>query len=806
MYAEVAVNSPVAQPRTFSYAIPQGLELESGHAVWVPFGPRLVQGIVFSVTETPLFEDTKPIDKLISPYPLLKPYQIELAQWIGDYYLAPYFYTASLMLPLGFERKLLTYFNIDSKTIDIHAKSSTDQQKSIIELIGQKGRIELKELNRALGKRRVENDLRFLLNKGLIRREYEIAQPKVGPKYQEYIKLDISIKDVVELIKTVRSDKQKFLLTHLTEATKPVPATVARRDFSTKSVRSLLKKGVISIEKVKVHRDPLAHYSFQTAMPPILTPAQETIWQQLKASIDNTDETGKNVFLLHGVTGSGKTEIYLRALEEVVAKGKRGIVLVPEISLTPQTITRFASRFPDRVAVLHSKLSAGERYDEWYRIKEGLFDVVVGSRGAIFASQPDLGLIVIDEEHEWTYKQQEQSPRYHSSDVAVKLSEMTGATVILGSATPDVGSYYRAKNGTYHLLELPERIAKEERKELPKVELIDMRDELKKGNRSIFSRSLSESISETLAAKEQVILFLNRRGTASFVQCRDCGHVISCHRCQVAMTYHSAEQGLICHQCNYRTPTPNLCPSCKSRRIKFLGVGTQKVAEEVTKWFKTARILRWDRDVTKGKRSHEEILDKFLAHQADILIGTQMVAKGLDMPLVTLVGVISADIALHLPDFRAGERTFQILTQVAGRAGRDIQRGKVVIQTYNPNHYAIAAASKQDYNNFYSKEISYRRQLNNPPFSKLALLLYTHTNAERCQQEAKRLFELLTHEINTWGLANTSLIGPSPSFIERLRGRYRWQIVIRSQNPLELLSKVAVPNGWSVDIDPVSLL
>jgi primosomal protein N' (replication factor Y) len=805
MYAEVAVNSPVAQPRTFSYAIPQGLVLEPGHAVWIPFGPRLVQGIVFSVTETPLFEDTKPIDKLISPYPLLKPYQIELGRWIGDYFLSSYFYTASLMLPLGFERKLLTYFDIDD-TSGTDTLSLSEQQKAIIEFIGGKYQIELKEIYKAFGKRATEKDLRFLLNKKLIRREYEVAKPKVGPKYQEYIKLAISTKEAEGLTANLKSDKQRSLLNHLSKAVKPVPATAARRDFSPESVRVLLKKGLISIEKIRVHRDPLAHYSFQTAMPPMLTPTQESIWQQLRASIGDNSETNGNVFLLHGVTGSGKTEIYLRALEEVVANGKRGIVLVPEISLTPQTITRFSSRFPDKVAVLHSKLSPGERYDEWYRIKEGLFDVVIGSRGAVFAPQPNLGLIVIDEEHEWTYKQQEQSPRYHSRDTAIKLSELTGATVILGSATPDVASYFNAKNNVYHLLELPERIAKEEKKELPKVELVDMRNELKTGNRSIFSRSLSQAISETLAAKEQAILFLNRRGTASFVQCRDCGHVIDCRRCQVPMTYHSVEQGLICHQCNYRIKIPDLCPNCSRRRIKFLGIGTQKVAEEVGKWFKNARILRWDRDVTKGKRSHEEIMKKFLTHQADILIGTQMLAKGLDMPLVTLVGVISADTALHLPDFRAGERTFQILTQVAGRAGRDTQRGKVVIQTYNPDHYAIAAASKQDYDDFYSKEISYRHQLNNPPFSKLALLLYTHTNAERCQQEAQRLFELLKREINVWGLANTSLIGPSPSFIERLRGRYRWQIVIRSQNPLELLSKVAIPNGWSIDIDPVSLL
>jgi len=803
MYAEVAVNFPVAQPRTFSYAIPQGLVLEPGHAVWVPFGPRLVQGIVFGVTENPLFEDTKPIDKLISPYPMLKPRQIELARWIGDYYLAPYFYTASLMLPPGFERKSLTFFDIDSETSDVDQESLTAQQREILAFIKGKGKIELKELYKALGKRKIENEIRLLMNKRLIRRGYEIAKPKVSPKFQEYIKLNTSTKETERLLEDIKSDKQKALLAYLAQVTKPVPATAARRDFSLTSVNALIKKKLISMEKIRVHRDPLTNYSFQMTMPPVLTQAQESIWQDIKTSIN---EATSSVFLLHGVTGSGKTELYLRALEDAVAKGKRGIVLVPEISLTPQTITRFASRFPDRVAVLHSKLSAGERYDEWHRIEEGLFDVVIGSRGAIFAPQPNLGLIVIDEEHEWTYKQQEQSPLYHSRDVAVKLSELTGATVILGSATPDVASYFNARNGTYHLLELPERIAKERKKELPKVKLIDMRDELKTGNRSIFSRSLSESISETLAAKEQAILFLNRRGTASYVQCRDCGHVIRCRRCQVPMTYHSVEQGLICHQCNYRIKIPDLCPNCSSRRIKFLGIGTQKVAEEVANWFKNARILRWDRDVTKGKHSHEEIMKKFLAHEADILIGTQMLAKGLDMPLVTLVGVISADIALHLPDFRAGERTFQILTQVAGRAGRDIQRGKVVIQTYNPKHYAVAAASKQDYYDFYSKEISYRRQLNNPPFSKLALLLYIHTNVERCQREAERMFELLKRETKVWGFANTSLIGPSPSFIERLRGRYRWQIVIRGQNPLALLSKINIPNGWSINIDPVSLL
>ena len=804
MYAEVAVNSPAVRPKTFSYSIPQGMVLTPGCAVWVPFGSRLLQGIVFFVSDTPLFEDTRPVDSLISPFPLLAPHQIKLATWIGDHYMAPYFHAASLMLPVGFERKLLTYFDISEEKTDIDTISLSPVQKEALNLLKERGRTELKEIYKALGKRNTANSLGFLVNMGLIDRKYETAGPRVGPKYQEYLKLAVPQKEVAAAGGGIRSDRQKALLNHLAAATKPVPATAARREFSALSVKTLVEKGRIAVDKIRVYRDPLAHYNFQTAMPPVLTAAQQAIWKEIKASI--TGDVKGSVFLLHGVTGSGKTELYLRALEEVVARGRRGIVLVPEISLTPQTISRFSSRFPDRVAVLHSKLSAGERYDEWHRIKEGLFDVVIGSRGAVFAPQPDPGLIVIDEEHEWTYKQQEQSPRYHARDVALKLNELTGATVILGSATPDVASYYNAGSGRYQLLKLPERIAKQEKKELPRVALVDMRNELKTGNRSIFSRSLSQAISETLAAKEQAILFLNRRGTASFVQCRDCGEVIRCRRCNVAMTYHTAEEGLVCHQCNYRRKTPKVCPNCGSKRIKFIGVGTQKVADEVAKWFKTARILRWDRDVTRGKHSHEEILDQFMSHQADIIVGTQMVAKGLDMPLVTLVGVISADIALHLPDFRSGERTFQILTQVAGRAGRGIKRGRVIIQTYNPDHYAIAAASKQDYEAFYGREIGYRRELKHPPFSRLALMLYAHSNAQRCETEVRRMHKDLKQQINVHGLSNTDLIGPSPAYIERLRGRYRWQIVIRSGDPLALLDKVSIPNGWSVDIDPGSLL
>lgn len=430
--------------------------------------------------------------------------------------------------------------------------------------------------------------------------------------------------------------------------------------------------------------------------------------------------------------------------------------------------------------------------------------MVIGSRGAIFAPQPDLGLIVIDEEHELTYKQQERPPRYHARDVAIKLAELAGATLILGSATPDVESYYRAQIGKYQLLRLPERISGDSR--LPQVYIIDLREELKEGNRSIFSRALARATAEALCKKEQVIFFLNRRGQATFVQCRDCGLVLRCRRCDISLTYHRAEECLTCHQCNYRMPIPEFCPQCWSRRIKFLGIGTQKVEEEAARAFPKASILRWDRDVTRGRYSHEKILKRFVAHEADILIGTQMIAKGLDLPLVTLVGIISADTSLHLPDLRAGERTFQIISQVAGRAGRGALEGKVIVQTYTPEHYAVVFAAGHDYAGFYEREIHYRRQHNYPPFSRLARLLYVHTNAAQCQREAGRVYKVLQSERDSLGMADVALIGPAPAFIRRVRARYRWQIIIRSPDPTRLLNNLRLPEGWTIDIDPVSLL
>jgi primosomal protein N' (replication factor Y) len=807
-YAEVAVNFPLAQPRTFSYSIPPNISLSVGHAVWVPFGPRLVQGIVLALSEQSQVEETKEIAEAIDPHPILFPHQVKLAQWIAERYLSSYFDAAALMLPPGFERRVLTFVQPSPNPSELTVSSLTAQQQKLLTVLESKGRLELRQLKKMFRKDKVDTILEQLLRKGLVVKNHELERIKVRPRLVSYLRLAVTADKANELIAALeqkRATQQVKLLRLLATEPGPVPLSEARRrlSFAPTTLQALINQGLVAVAKIRVQRDPLAHRIFIPTAALSLTTAQEEAWSKISAEIRSNTP---NVFLLNGVTGSGKTEIYLRALAEAISSGKRAIVLVPEIALTPQTIDRFASRFPDRVAVLHSKLSPGEQFDEWQRIKDGEFDVVIGSRGALFAPQPDLGLIVIDEEHEWSYKQEEQQPRYHARDVAIKLAELTNSVVILGSATPDVTSYYRAQRGEFQLLQLHERISAGEPSPLPKVEIVDLRRELKEGNRSIFSRPLAKAIADALQAHEQVILFLNRRGTATFVQCRDCGFVMRCKRCDVSLTYHATEDNLVCHHCNYRTKPPEICPNCQSRRIKFLGIGTQKVEEEVAKTFPEARILRWDRDVTKGKHSHEKIMDQFLAHEADILIGTQMIAKGLDMPLVTLVGVINADIGLHLPDFHSSERTFQILAQVAGRAGRGKMGGKVIVQSYTPEHYAIVAAAKHDYANFYDQEIAFRRQQGNPPFSRLARLTYIHTNAARCQNEAERIYRLLEQERDSQGLPNTTLIGPSPAFTQRVRGRYRYQIVIRSPDPLPLLSKLSLPQGWAVDIDPVSLI
>ncbi len=596
------------------------------------------------------------------------------------------------------------------------------------------------------------------------------------------------------------------------------------------TLRELEAAGLMAIAEAIVWRDPLAGRTFVPDRPPILTEDQERVWQVVEQRIgeamnpqSSTDAAltvrrPPSAILLYGVTGSGKTEIYLRAIAETLQHGRQAVVLVP------QTIRRFAARFPGRVTIWHSELGDGERFDVWRRVRTNhpAAQVVVGSRSALFLPFPDLGLIVVDEEHEPSYKQ-ERTPRYHARTVALELGRLSGAVVLLGSATPALETYYAARRGEIELLSLPKRIRPaahapgtaptliaEAANALPPVRVVDMRQELRAGNRSIFSRALADGLRRVLAAGQQAILYLNRRGAATFVMCRDCGHVETCPRCATPLTYHSASEALLCHHCNRRYPVPAICPQCQSKRIRFFGAGTENVEEAVKLEFPEARTLRWDRDVTGPKGSHDAILARFSAHEADVLIGTQMIAKGLDLPLVTLVGVIAADVGLFLPDFRAGERTFQLLTQVAGRAGRSALGGEVIVQTYHPDHYAVVAASRHDYEDFYRQEMIFRREHGYPPVRRLARLVYHHSRRDQAQAEATRLANLLRSQVAGSGaeptLPETDLIGPAPCFFAKERGEYRWQIIVRGPDPAALLRRVPMPLGWRLDIDPMDLL
>ncbi len=485
--------------------------------------------------------------------------------------------------------------------------------------------------------------------------------------------------------------------------------------------------------------------------------------------------------------------------------------MVPEIALTRQTIERFASRFPGQVAVLHSGLSAGERFDQWWKVWQGEYGVVIGSRSAVFAPQPDLGLIIVDEEHEWTYKEHNASPRYHAKAVASVLAGLTAAVVVLGSATPDVVSYHRAQRGELRLLRLAARVAspedggEPEEQPLANIEVVDMRQELREGNRGIFSRSLKSVLGRCLQSGDQAILFLNRRGTASYLQCRGCGSTVDCRRCDIAVTYHEDKARLICHHCGYRRVPPSNCQVCGYHRLGYRGIGTQSVVAEIGRLYPGARVLRWDRDSVSNPRAYEGLLEKFRSGEAQVLVGTQMIAKGLHFPAVTLVGVVSADVGINLPDYRAAERAFQLLCQVAGRAGRGPSGGSVVIQTFQPDNYAIRAAAAQDYRRYYDRELPHRREQKSPPFSKLIRLLYAHTNRAACEREALRVAEGLRRERDSWGYSDVDVLGPMPAYPARVRGHYRWQLHLRGPDPRKVLDGRPLPKGWSADVDPVGL-
>ena len=852
-FAEVAVDAPTGHDRTFSYSIPESLTVRPGHLVRVPFGARRLQGLVFELSPVPQVPETRSILGVMGDEPILSKLRLDLARWISRYYMSSLFEAVALMLPPGGRIRHRTLLEL-SRNGATEATQLTPSQRRVVEYLRRRGKTEHDRLVTALGPG-VRNSIGPLLAKGILTRSFRQARPAVHAKVRAHVALSPLVRhDVVEWLPraTKRAPRQAALMARLVDVDRAIVAAEARKEFGAAAVSALIAKGWLRQHDVAVDRDPLAGMTLPSPPAIALTPRQQTIAAHVAEALEDPAVTPRQ-FLIQGVTGSGKTEVYVEAVDRCLRLGRKAIVLAPEIALTHQTVERFTSRFPGKVAVLHSGLTAGERFDQWWKVRQGEYDIAIGSRSAIFAPQPDLGLIVIDEEHEWTYKQHDASPRYHAHTVASKLAGMTGAVIVTGSASPDVASYFSGLKREIRLETLPHRVRAATRPErdretslptsrqkikpvpsvnsgqalseaegmgvskaegaeatatagaLPRVEIVDMRSELRAGNRSIFSSPLSAAMAKCLDSGSQIILFLNRRGSASYVQCRSCGQSLRCRRCDVAVTYHRGAGRVICHYCGYRRLPPTKCPKCLSYKLSYYGVGTQSVVDEVASRFPNAKTLRWDRDTAKVPRASEDLLEKFRSLEAQVLVGTQMIAKGLHFPDVTLVGVISADVGLNIPDYRAGERAFQVLCQVAGRAGRGSAPGNVIIQTYQPDSYAIKAAASQDYQAFYGKEMAYRREHSNPPYSKLIRLLYAHTNRALCEREAAKLGALLKERRDALGHSDIDLLGPTPAYPPRLRGRYRWHIVMRGPEPRRLLERIAVPGGWTVDIDPVVL-
>lgn len=555
-------------------------------------------------------------------------------------------------------------------------------------------------------------------------------------------------------------------------------------DVSNSIIKNLEKKEYIELIEEKIMRNPFKDKKVPRDSKLELNDEQKVAFDTVKESIDTNKY---EQFLLFGVTGSGKTEVYMQLIEEVIKKGKKAIILVPEISLTPQMVNRFLARFGESIAVLHSKLSVGERYDEWNKIKNNEANIIIGARSAIFAPVDNLGIIIIDEEHDSSYKS-DMTPRYNAKDIARYLCKKNSIPLILGSATPDVNTYFKMKNGEIKLLKLKKRA---NNLNLPKVEIVDLREELANGNKSMISDRLYECIEENLKNKMQIILFLNRRGYSTFVMCRECGFTAKCKNCNITLTYHADENKLKCHYCGYQTNNFYKCPICGSNKIKYFGAGTQKLEEEIKKLFKDVKTIRMDIDTVTKKNSHEIILDKFKNENIDILIGTQMVVKGHHFPKVTLVGVVAADGSLNTNDFRAGERTFQILTQVAGRAGRESENGKVIIQTYNKDNYSIQYAKEQNYEKFYEDEISIRRQLNYPPFCDIILFSLVSKYEKEVKEISNYIHKILKKEFRVYN--SIIIMNPLPAPINKIKNRYRWRIIMKckfSNNVIDTINKV----------------
>jgi len=803
VYASVVVDTGGASPVEFlTYEIPDGLagSLGIGACVLVPLGSRQAVGYVVGLERESPVPDTRPIiAKLDSPV-CLNDDLLRLARWIAEQYVCPLPRAVAGMLPGIMHCKVKMRVVAEGSSTQPGRLTPTES-RLLGKISAQKDGASVESLCDGTSRDTVLRTLRQLETKGCARRVFELASPSGRPRMARAVRFVRSPEPGERL-----TDKQLGVIDAVRRAggTAQLAELLEGLQVSRNVVSALENKGILGTTVVAVRRRPGFTRIDQARVD--LSAEQRTAVDSIAAAVDSGGYSGR---LLHGVTASGKTEVYMRGIEHALSRGKTSLVLLPEIALTTQVMNIFRSRFGDRVAVMHSALSDGERYDEWVRISDGEARVVLGARSAVFAPLADLGLVIVDEEHESSYKQDIQ-PRYNGRDTAVRRAKDAGAVLVLGSATPSVETFYRARRGEYEILTMAGRV---EGRPMPKVHVADLREDWARGRATVFSGLLEELIRDRLARGRQVMLLQNRRAFSTFLLCRDCGFVPHCPNCAVSLKLHNAEHKLSCHHCDHSEAAPTLCPKCQGRRIRGFGIGTERVEEETRKVFPGARVLRMDRDTTSRKGSHGAILDQFRRGDADILVGTQMIAKGLDFPNVTLVGVISADTSLNLPDFRASERTFQIVSQVSGRSGRGTEPGEVVIQTFDPENYAIQCAVNHDYTGFYEQELEMRRELGYPPFSTLVSVL----SRDADERAAKAKLQSFTAAVKSAPMSDrrgVELIGPHPAVLAKLRGEYRWHLVLRSQDRDTVLNLVRMVldadadlrRNVIVDVDPASML
>jgi primosomal protein N' (replication factor Y) len=816
-FVEVAPLGPV--PDLLTYALPpEWRELvRVGMRVLVPLGGRVVTGCVVAIQDTPPVDAPRAVLDVLDEQPALTPDLLALTQWMASYYMATWGETLRAALPRALQSGSVPTLALTPEgkvAAESGARGGIEQR--ILAALGARRSLTLKQVQREVSSTAIRQAIQRLTAAGLVTVTQKVARPKFHATTESRFTLAQPLEDVTAALHTLerRAPQQATLLRHLI---RHGPATAAElRHYApgaSQLARALTRKGLITAtEQPRPSTlDIPAEHAFLDAPDVTLTAAQDDALGHIQALLRRGEFAP---VLLHGVTGSGKTEVYMRAMAAVLAQGKQVIYLVPEIALTPQLLTRIHARFGRDVAVLHSRLTRSERLDEWHRVHRQEASIAIGPRSAVFAPLQRLGLIIVDEEHDPSYKQ-EETPRYLARDVAIMRAKLCDAVVVMGSATPSMESFANAQQRRYHYLQLPDRV---HAKDLPQVTLVDLRrEDNRAGAGEVLSHPLRQAITARLARREQTLLFLNRRGYATFVQCHDCGFICQCPRCSVTLTFHLDDRTLKCHYCEHTSTPPETCPTCQGARVEYFGTGTQKVEREVRRIFSQARIARLDRDTTGGRHAFRDILGRLARGEIDILIGTQMITKGHDFPRITLVGVVSADVTLGLPEFRAAERTFQLLTQVAGRAGRGAVPGEVIVQTFAPQHYAIQRAQAHDFSGFYAEEIAFRKRLSYPPAVRLAALRFDARDPQAVEQFSQAFVALLRPYVRD--AEGVSLLGPAPAALAKLNNRYRWHLLIKGptarrihdviEQGLDALKHAAIPRSGVrliIDVDPVNLL